>query len=78
MQWALTARYALLCDAYVDLVQEGELDEAGFEDKVLEPARQINPAKWWIDNRDATSSMVIELLADPGLDSHNTQNENPY
>lgn len=76
--WATEIRFKLLRDAYEELVQDGGQSEADFEDTVLEPARGIGRAKWWIDNRDATSEMIIELLADPGLESDETENENPY
>lgn len=76
VKWAIDTRYDLLRGAYTDLVEEGELDEAGFEEQVLELARRIDLAKWWIDNREATSSMLLELLADPGVDAG--VNENPY
>ncbi|WP_053384996.1 hypothetical protein [Leucobacter celer] len=69
-------RYELLRDAYTGLVQEGEHSEDDFEDQVLEPARKIGRAKWWIDNRDSTSAMLIELLADPGTEPD--ENENPW
>lgn len=77
-RWATEVRYKLLRDAYEELVQDGGQSEADFEDTVLEPARGIGRSKWWIDNRDATSEMIIELLADPGLESDETENENPY
>lgn len=72
--WAIDARYKLLRDAYDDLVHSGEMDEEGFETSVLSVARRIDSAKWWIDNREATSTSLIELLDDPGVDLM----ENPF
>lgn len=76
--WATEIRFKLLRDAYEELVQDGGQSETDFEDTVLEPARGIGRAKWWIDNREATSEMIIELLADPGLEPDANDNENPY
>lgn len=63
--WALRARYELLRDAYTSLVEDGSLDEERFETEVLEPARRITAARWWIDNREE-AGQILALLADPG------------
>ncbi|WP_448810548.1 hypothetical protein [Agromyces bauzanensis] len=75
--WALTVRFQLLRDAY-ELVQSGQLDEPGFEEQILVPARRIDAAHWWIDNRDANVEDLAELLADSGLGAELVSNENPY
>lgn len=72
--WATDIRYKLLRGAYEELVQDGDQSETDFEERVLEPARGIGGAKWWIDNREATSEMIIELLADPGLEQDACEN----
>lgn len=56
VKWAIDCRYKLLRDGYDALVQEGELDDADFDAQVLEPARRIDLAKWWIDNRESTTA----------------------
>lgn len=72
--WATEVRFKLLRSAYEELVQDGDQSETDFEDRVLEPARGIGRAKWWIDNREATPEMIIELLADPGLEQDACEN----
>lgn len=64
--WALRVRQELIRAAYERLVQEGDLTDAQFEQTVLAPARPIDRARWWIDNRDAEPAELPELLADPG------------
>lgn len=76
MPGATDSRFKLLRAAYEDLVQEGEMSEAEFEKRVLMLSRCIDLAKWWIDNREATSVMLLEILADPGVEL--SENENPY
>ncbi|MGJ0202772.1 hypothetical protein NHL51_01255 [Leucobacter sp. gxy201] len=78
VSWGMEERFKLLRDAYTDLVQEGDMSEEEFEEQVLEAARKIGPAKWWIDNRESTSSMMIDLLADPGLRPDEYATENTY
>lgn len=74
VSWATEIRFKLLRSAYEELVQDGNQSETDFEDTVLEPARGIGGAKWWIDNREATPEMIIELLADPGLEQDACEN----
>lgn len=57
-------------------MQEGEYSETDFEEKVLEPARAIRYSGWWINNREATSAMIIELLADSGIDEDGNETSN--
>lgn len=76
--WAIDCRFKLLRDAYEELVQEGDLEESEFDEQVLTLARGIGVAKWWIDNREATTAGLLELLADPGLPEDEHSNENPY
>lgn len=73
--WALTVRFQLLRDAYGELVESDQLTEDEFEDQYLSPARRVDRAGWWIDNRDATAAELAEFLADPGEEG--VENENP-
>lgn len=75
VSWAIDERFKLLRAAYEDLVQAGDMHEDDFESDILSLARRVDVAKWWIDNREATSEMMIELLADPGIEAG--VNENP-
>lgn len=77
VEWATRLRYEKLHDIYVERVESGALDEDAFDTDVLEPARMIGTAKFWIDNRDAADDALLELLADPG-EVHLLDNENPY
>lgn len=74
VSWALRSRFELLRAAYDNLV--GELGDEGFEEQVMTPARRINAARWWIDNREANTEQLLECIADPGEEF--IGNENPY
>lgn len=74
--WALRIRAELIRGAYEALVQEGELSDADFEEQVLVPARPIDRARWWIDNKDADAADLPELLADPGTMDAGASTEN--
>jgi hypothetical protein len=46
---------------------------------VEDPARRINSASWWIDQRDAAPEDVPELVADGALEpAAGSGSENPY
>lgn len=77
VRWAIDCRFALLRDGYTALVEERGLGDDAFDEQVLDPARRIDVAKWWIDNRAATSDTLIELLGDPGI-VDSVENENPF
>lgn len=74
----MTSRYNLFRSVYDDLVQSGELSEDEFDERVLTPAKRIDRAGWWIDNRDASAAELLELVADPGDRASTSGNENPY
>lgn len=74
--WAIDERFKLPRAAYEDLLQAGDMSEDDFESDILALARRVDVAKWWIDNREPTSEMMLELLADPGVEAG--VNENPY
>ncbi|MHA3685450.1 hypothetical protein ACXR2W_14495 [Leucobacter sp. HY1908] len=74
VSWATDERYKLLKAAYEDLVQAEDMSESEFEEAVLDIARRIAGAGWWIDNREATSTELIAFLKDPGVEL----SENPF
>lgn len=76
--WGTRVRYELMRDAYSELVEGGDMSEEEFEEKFIAPARRIGPAKWWIDNREATIETLPDLLADPGLKEHEYASENVF
>ena len=76
VDWALRVRQQLLHGAYEALVEQGDLDDAAYEATVLEPARPIDRARWWIDNRDHSPADLPELLADPGTLEDGATTEN--
>lgn len=76
--WATDVRYGLLQAAYAELVEIGGLSDDEFDSQVLEFARKVDRAKWWIDNKDVDVTELLELLADPGSSASGTLNKNPY
>lgn len=74
--WALRIRAELIRSAYEALVECGELTDADFEEQVLVPARPLDRARWWIDNKDADAADLPELLADPGTMDSGASTEN--
>lgn len=74
--WALRIRAELIRGAYEALVEAGELSDTEFEEQVLVPARPIDRARWWIDNKDAAAEDLPELLADPGTLDAGASTEN--
>jgi hypothetical protein len=72
--WGERCRHQLVTAAYLALVQEGDLEEAQWQE-VEGRARLVDRATWWIDQRDAEPGDLPELLA-AAHDSATT--ENPY
>jgi len=60
LDWGARVRHDLLIAARE---QWGGSDEE-FSERLLEPAKTIINAGWWIDNRDADPSDLPDLLAD--------------
>ncbi len=75
--WALEARHNLLKATYEDLVAGGQLNEPDFDRDVLAPARLIDQARWWLDNREADTADVIELVSTASTDRAAVSTENP-
>lgn len=78
IKWGLTSRHALLRAAYAEQVEAGEMSEDEFDQQILEPAKQIDFAGWWIDNRESSTEELIGLVNDPGERASSGGNENPY
>lgn len=68
VDWATRIRFDLLENAQADLVP-ARVDAATFDSEVLGKARKINSAHWWINQRDASTDDLLQLLADPGYDA---------
>lgn len=61
--------------AHTPLVVEGSWDEADWAE-LEEKARSITRAGWWIDQRDAEGTDLLELLDAAGEADRGT--ENPF
>jgi len=64
VDWARRVRHQLLLAVYDNV---GPTD-AEFEARVLVPARRITSASWWLDQRDADSEDIAELVVDAASD----------
>ena len=73
LAWATRERYAVLSSA----LEATALSPAAFEARVLEPARKITRAGWWINNSDAEPDDIEELVR-TALDDDFIQSENPF
>ncbi|MDO0939135.1 hypothetical protein QQY66_48305 [Streptomyces sp. DG2A-72] len=67
------SRHQLMTAAHTALVVEGTWDEADWAE-LEEKARAITLAGWWIDQRDAEGSDLLELLDAAGENDRGTQN----
>ena len=76
--WALTVRFNMLKGAYEEFVAAGRMTETEFEESVLEPARRIDLASWWIDQRKTSAEALPTHLSSPGLAEDEFANENPF
>ncbi|AKA06658.1 hypothetical protein SAZ_32775 [Streptomyces noursei ZPM] len=61
LQWGARSRHQLMTTAHTALVIEGTWDEADWAE-LEEKARTITRAGWWIDQRDAAGTDLLELL----------------
>jgi hypothetical protein len=76
VDWARRCRHALLTATFETLVQNGDLPEDIYVEQIEAPARLIDRASWWIDNRDADPSDVAELVdAARGSDAVTSEND---
>ncbi|MFC8708873.1 MULTISPECIES: hypothetical protein [unclassified Streptomyces] len=75
LDWGERSRHQLVTAAHTALVAEGTWDEADWS-ALEEKARGITRAGWWIDQRDAEGSDLVELLDAATENDRGT--ENPY
>ncbi|NQX29849.1 hypothetical protein HQQ81_21080 [Microbacteriaceae bacterium VKM Ac-2854] len=75
--WAVRVRHEMLQAAYAVLVEQQGMAESDYDRSVLEPARLVDSARWWLDNRETEVADLPELLADAGLDESASSTENP-
>lgn len=61
VDWGGRSRHQLMTAAHTTLVIEGSWDEADWTE-LEEKARSITRAGWWIDQRDAEGTDLLELL----------------
>ncbi|MEU7993094.1 hypothetical protein [Rothia amarae] len=78
VSWGTSVRLELLQAAYDQLVMgdEAMMSEEEFEEKILVPTRSIGTAKWWLNNREAESEELEELVAD--VEERDLLSENPF
>ncbi|TDW64664.1 hypothetical protein EDF51_11328 [Curtobacterium sp. PhB25] len=66
VRWAVRIRQEFLRASFRELVETNLVDAAVFQSDVLETARRVTAARWWIDNREIAAVDLPELLAEPG------------
>ncbi|GAQ51619.1 hypothetical protein PV332_18715 [Streptomyces scabiei] len=75
LEWGERSRHQLMTAAHTELVVEGTWDEADWAE-LEEKARSITAAGWWIDQRDAEGTDLLELLNAASENDRGT--ENPF
>ncbi len=75
LDWGERSRHQLMTSAHTALVIEGTRDEADWAE-LEEKARAITRAGWWIDQRDAEGTGLLELLDAASEADRGT--ENPF
>lgn len=78
LRWAPIFRHRLLGRAHDLLVMEQEITEEEFDERILNFARKISRAGWWMDQIDAEAEDVEELVSTAFHDSAETITENPF
>lgn len=78
LAWAPIFRNDLIIGAHSDLTEGDDpaMTEDEFDARILTPARKITRAGWWMDNSEALSEDLEELVS-TALDEGDT-NENPF
>ena len=80
LKWANIFRFSVLDHAHQKLVEEGELSEEDFEERIMVHARKITFASWWFDNKDNDPEDLEELVSN-AIDEEPDkviETENPY
>ncbi|WP_432104131.1 hypothetical protein [Streptomyces sp. bgisy091] len=75
LDWGERSRHQLMTDGHTALVMEGTWDESDWAE-LEERARTVTRPGWWIDQRDAEGSDLLELLEAAGENDLGT--ENPF
>lgn len=75
LAWGERSRHQLMTAAHNTLVMEGSWGEADWAE-LEEKAREVGRAGWWIDQRDAEGSDLVELLDAATEQDQGT--ENPF
>ncbi|MBQ0855486.1 hypothetical protein J8N05_45800 [Streptomyces sp. BH-SS-21] len=75
LDWGERSRHQLMSAAHAVLVIEGSWSETDWAD-LEEKARTVTRAGWWIDQRDAEGTDLLELLDATTEADHGT--ENPF
>ncbi|KOG67357.1 MULTISPECIES: hypothetical protein [Streptomyces] len=75
LDWGERSRHQLMTAAHTALVVEGAWDEPDWAE-LEEKARVVTRAGWWIDQRDAEGSDLLELLDAATEQDRGT--ENPF
>jgi hypothetical protein len=55
-------RHGVVSGAYESLVMSGDLDDDTWLETIERPARMIDKASWWIDNKDCAPGDVGEIV----------------
>lgn len=78
VDWGRRVRHNLMAAGH-DYAQEIGVCDEDFAQQVEQPARRINSASWWIDQRDAEGDDLPELVQDGAFQpAAPTGLENPY
>ncbi|BCM71257.1 hypothetical protein EASAB2608_06591 [Streptomyces sp. EAS-AB2608] len=75
VDWGERSRHQLMHAAHTALVVEGTWDEADWAE-LEEKARTVTRAGWWIDQRDADGTDLLELL--DAATERDRGTENPF
>ncbi|MHA7170101.1 hypothetical protein ACX801_18300 [Arthrobacter bambusae] len=80
LSWGTRSRYELLSKALEDLTNSDDAPMSGedFESRILEPSRGILRAGWWIDNQDAETEDLEELVSTAVTEDEHAETENPF
>lgn len=80
LEWAPIFRNDLLINAHQELTEGSNpaMTEEEFDEKILDPARKITRAGWWMSNVDSESEDLEVLISTAFDQDPGSVNENPY